>query len=72
MSRLIELKSVTNHNHLSDLIYIMAYNVESALLESGAIPNEDYKILDLYKMAEPYALSIFNDENRKIMFDVAG
>lgn len=48
---------------LEDLLLVMAKNVEESLLEGGAKPGKDYGVLDLYKLAQPFALSVFESRN---------
>jgi hypothetical protein len=45
--------------NLDDLFLIMAKNVEEGLIKGGARPGIDYSILDLYELAQPFALEIF-------------
>jgi hypothetical protein len=45
--------------NLDDLLLIMAKNVEAGLIKGGARPGIDYSILDLYELAQPFALEIF-------------
>ena len=49
----------TGMDEFSDLFMIMAKNVEDSLIQGGATPGEDYSILDLYRLAQPFALSVF-------------
>ena len=51
--RLIKHFDNLQNDHLNDVMIIMAKNVEDSLLECGAIPGEDYTLLDLYKLASP-------------------
>jgi hypothetical protein len=44
---------------LDDLLLVMAKNVEDGLIKGGARPGIDYSILDLYGLAQPFALEIF-------------
>jgi len=53
----------TDPSTLEDLILIMAKNVERALIEGGAVPGEDYTILDLYGFARPFALEVFKTKD---------
>ena len=57
--RLIRPIGETNPTGLEDLLLVLAKNVEESLLEGGARPGKDYTILDLYKLAQPFALSAF-------------
>lgn len=51
--------SVSSNNDLVDHLQIIAANIESSLIQAGAAPGEDYTILDLYKLAQPFALHRF-------------
>ncbi|MEW6037839.1 MAG: hypothetical protein AB1648_06290 [Pseudomonadota bacterium] len=52
--------------NLDDLLLVMARNVEESLKKGGARPGIDYSILDLYELAQPFALEIFK-KNIEIM-----
>jgi hypothetical protein len=56
---LIRNLTLTDHSTLEDLLLVMAKNVEDSLLEAGAKPGKDYTLLDLYKLAQPFALETF-------------
>lgn len=47
---------------LADELMAFAYTVEQSLIQSGANPGEDYTLLDLYKLAQPFALEKFKVE----------
>ncbi len=49
---------------LEDLILVMAKNMEHALMQGGAVPGKDYTILDCYKLAQPFALSVFKSSDK--------
>jgi hypothetical protein len=53
-----DIETVAPEN-LDNLLLIMAKNVEEALIKGGARPGIDYSILDLYELAQPFALEIF-------------
>ena len=61
--RLIRKVGDTVQDDLGDIMLVLAKNVEESMLDAGAVPGKDYTILDLYKLAQPFALSIF--ETRK-------
>ena len=48
---------------LEDLLLIMAKNMEDSLIQGGAEPGKDYTILDCYRLAQPFALSVFEKSN---------
>ena len=60
----------TAPNTLEDLVLIMAKNIESSLINGGAIPGQDYKIHDLYSWAMPFALEVFKDKEKNISYAV--
>ena len=48
----------------------MAANIEDSILESSnAIPGKDYTVLDLYKLANPFALSMFKNSGQVYFVD---
>lgn len=48
----------------------LAYTVEDSLISAGAEPGKDYSILDLYKLAQPFALEVFKS-NENITYSYA-
>lgn len=52
----------TGLDDFSDFFYIIAKNIEDSLQTAGAIPGEDYTILDLYKLAQPFVLCRFQSD----------
>lgn len=61
-SRLLPLKRAS-HKTLEDCIYVMAVNVEDALMTGGGRPGQDYKLLDLYSLAIPLAASMMGSDS---------
>ena len=57
--RLIRRPFKTDPSTLDDLLLVIAGTIEDSLASSGAIPDQDYTIMDLYRLASPYALHIF-------------
>jgi hypothetical protein len=53
---------------LADELLAIAYNIEQALLQAGAIPKVDYSYLDLFKLAEPYTLELFRTRNMEYAY----
>jgi hypothetical protein len=53
---------------LSELLAVLAKNIEQAMLLVGATPGKDYTFRDLFELATPYALEIFKTDN-KVNFD---
>jgi hypothetical protein len=56
--------------NLDDLFLIMAKNVEEGLIRGGARPGIDYSILDLYQLAQPFALAIFQKNIETMTYTV--
>lgn len=56
--RLLRTYKEVDNNSLDDVFYLMARNVEDALITGGAVPGKDYTILDCYKLAQPFALEL--------------
>ena len=69
-NRLLTTYPEVNMNALEDVIYIFAANIEDALITGGAIPDKDYSILDLYKLAMPFSLDYYKDDRTKVDFSV--
>ncbi len=65
---LISYKHNTDTSALEDLLLVMAKNVESAFLEAGATPGEDYSFRDLFTMGLPFALEIWKKNGDKMTF----
>jgi hypothetical protein len=47
-------------NTLQDFWWLVARAVEESLRESGAVAGEDYNVVDLYQLAQPFVLAKFN------------
>lgn len=58
--REIEEVDLTDFSHV---LYVCATLIEDSLLLGGAIPGQDYKILDLYKLGTPLAKLILGTTN---------
>jgi hypothetical protein len=67
-THLIPNKGIINPTTLPDLMLVMAKNMEYALKEAGAEKGKDYKILDLFNLAKPFAESVFVKSNGNIDF----
>ena len=65
---IIPYKGKLEINTLEDLMLTMAKNMEYALQEAGAKKEKDYKILDLFELAKPFALEIFSNANNEVSF----
>ncbi|HUL12052.1 MAG TPA: hypothetical protein VLU73_07785 [Methylococcaceae bacterium] len=53
---------------MEDLLLVMAKNVEASLIKGGAKPGIDYEIIDLYQLAQPFALEIFRKNINTISY----
>ncbi len=49
---------------LADEFYAIAYNIETSLLNGGAVPGQDYTHLDLYQLAQPFVLELFKGNEK--------
>jgi len=49
---------------LADEFYAIAYNIETSLLNVGAVPGQDYTRLDLYQLAQPFVLELFKGNEK--------
>ena len=58
---------LTNSNlSLTGFLSVVAAQIEDALLQSGAKAGVDYTRLDLFKLANPYALQLAESERLEI------
>jgi hypothetical protein len=51
-------------------VAFVAQNIESALVDNGAVPGKDYTQLDLVKLALPFALKRFDPKSKDLQFEV--
>lgn len=56
---LIENVGTMGAGALSDEFMAIAHNVENALRYCGGIPGKDYTLLDLFKLAQPIVVAMF-------------
>ncbi len=66
---LSEIESV-KPEELRDLLLVMAKNVEESLIRGGAKAGIDYEILDLYRLAQPFALEVFKNNINTISYAI--
>ncbi|RUM91077.1 MAG: hypothetical protein DSZ27_07400 [Thiomicrospira sp.] len=59
---LISKLEVSVRGSLADELMSLAHTIENSLIQSGGTPGEDYTLLDLYKLAQPFALEKFRSE----------
>lgn len=45
----------TDSGTVKDLLWLSARSIEQSMIECGAVPGQDYSMLDLYKMAVNFA-----------------
>ena len=57
--KLIPSFDSTDTSTLEDLVMQMAKTFEDSLFQAGANPGVDYTYMDLYKLAQPFALDLF-------------
>lgn len=70
IDRLIQRVDAIVEGDFSDELLSLAYAIENALLSAGAKPEIDYCVLDLFKLAEPYAKQVFEEgiKNHKLSY----
>jgi hypothetical protein len=56
--KLIPIMDVMQAGNLSDEFMAIASTIEQSLIESGAVPDQDYSYVDLYNLAQPFVLEI--------------
>ena len=57
-NRLVPDMPVMAKGSLSDEYIAIAFNIEQALIACGAEAGKDYQILDLFKLAQPFAVEM--------------
>lgn len=62
-------RTLLNRQSLTDEFLGIAYTIEQSMLTAGAVPGEDYTLLDLYKLAQPFALESYRDDSRAMEID---
>jgi hypothetical protein len=55
---------------LSDLLLVMAKNIEESMIKGGAKPGTDYSMIDLYQLAQPFALEVFKNNINTISYAI--
>lgn len=63
-NRLLGAADLMGALNLSDEFYAIAYNIETSMLNAGAVPGKDYSRLDLYKLAQPFVLELFKGNDK--------
>lgn len=59
--RLIKNKDNEPPDNVGGLLSWYGYDIETSLLETGSVKG-DYTIIDLYSLAQPFALAEWNKE----------
>ena len=67
-SPLLPRPTTTDTSTLDDLFLCMAATIEDSLISAGATPGRDYSILDLYRLAQPFALHTYTLPEADITF----
>jgi len=70
-NRLIQQKSRGSlvPGEFPDDLYIYAYNIESSMLDAGSKPNEDYRRLDIFKLAMQMFTAEFREKTKQCIID---
>lgn len=63
---LIPHHQVTDTDSMQDFWWLTAKAAEQSLMQAGAKPNQDYSIMDLYKLSQPFVLERFKSTNMDI------
>ena len=66
--KLIPIMDEMDSGHLGDEFMAVAHTIETSLMDSGAVPGQDYTILDLYTLAQPFVLDKFKSEELEIAY----
>jgi hypothetical protein len=57
--------------NLTDLMWVMAANIEDSIMaSSSAVGGKDYTVMDLYKLAAPFALKVW-ERAPEVSFDTS-
>lgn len=64
MKYLIDRVDHYDINHMEDMLQVAAINVENALINAGAKPGVDYNIMDVFKLAQPFAFEMFSKSEK--------
>lgn len=62
-SKLIRDFASVDPSFLGDFYICVAKSIENSLLEAGATAGEDYNIIDIYTLAQPFVLERFKAGN---------
>jgi hypothetical protein len=60
--KLIPMMDTMVSGKLGDEFLAIAHTIETSLMDSGAVPGQDYNILDLYKLAQPFVLDSYKKD----------
>lgn len=53
---LIPYYETANFNHFTDYWWLVARATEQSLIQSGAVPGQDYSVMDCYELSRPFVL----------------
>lgn len=67
--RLIAKLDVYHENAFTDMLMLYAYDIEQALVLSGAIAGEDYDYRMILELAQPYVLALQKDKPLELSVD---
>lgn len=68
MKNLIPHFDLMGRGELSEEFTAVAANIEKALIQCGAEPNKDYTYLDLFQLAQPFVLNMFEKGESAICY----
>ena len=68
VERLIPNFTLAEESTLTDYWLLVAHNIENSFLEAGMVPNEDYTARDLFKLAQPFVLTKWQDDQLAVVF----
>ncbi len=63
---LMPIKKITDTRNCQDVLIVAAAAIEQAITQCGAVPGEDYTVLDLFNLAQPFAVEQF----KKVDYDL--
>jgi hypothetical protein len=63
---LIPYFATTDLTNMADFWWLCAKSAEQSLIQSGAVPGEDYSRLDLYRLAQPFVLERFKEPGLEV------
>jgi hypothetical protein len=58
---LLSRPTATDVSSLQDLFTCIAATIENSLIENGAVPGTDYSRLNIYQLAQPFVLQMYQN-----------